>query len=112
MTDLLESQPHPRRQPRAACRSPWRNRGSPVVCSLVCLLLLAMWVYAFGFASKKACTSSPTRRGATREQICAKRRAATAGAGDTSQGYISNPTHAQMIQRADIVDKATDILDG
>jgi hypothetical protein len=79
---------------------------------LICALIAAMWVYAFGFASKTGVYFVSEKGWRTSaEQICntaTQRRLALA---DTSQGYISNPTHEQMLQRADIVDKATDTLD-
>jgi hypothetical protein len=79
---------------------------------LVCALIAAMWVYAFGFASKTGVYFVSEKGWRTSaERICTgatQRRLALA---DTSQGYISNPTHEQMLQRADIVDKATTTLD-
>jgi hypothetical protein len=84
-----------------------------VVLITICALILAMWVYAFGFATKTGVyyvTDKTWRTSA--DQICATAETKRQALVDTSQGYIKNPTHAQMIQRADIVDKATDILDG
>ena len=72
-----------------------------------------MWVYAFGFASKEGVyfvTDKGWRTSA--DQICATAEQQRLALQDTKQGYISNPTHAQMIQRADIVDRATDIIEG
>lgn len=88
---------------------PWVRAG----LILVCALLATMWVYAFVFAPKTGVyfvTDKAWR--ASAEQICASAEQQRLALVDTSQGYISNPTHAQMIQRADIVDRATDILDG
>jgi hypothetical protein len=79
---------------------------------LVCALLLAMWVYAFGFASKKGVyfvTDKAWRTSADR--ICAAAQQQRQALVDTSEGYIAKPTHEQMTRRADVVDKATDILD-
>ncbi|MEA3185777.1 MAG: hypothetical protein QOJ74_2254 [Ilumatobacteraceae bacterium] len=79
---------------------------------LVCALIAAMWVYAFGFASKTGVyyvTDKGWRTSA--EQICVEATQRRLALADTSQGYIAKPTHEQMIQRADIVDKATDTLD-
>jgi hypothetical protein len=78
----------------------------------VCLLIGAMWVYAFGFASKTGVyyvTEKSWRTSA--EQICVDATQRRLALADTTQGYIAKPTHAQMIQRADIVDRATDTLD-
>lgn len=79
---------------------------------LICALIAAMWVYAFVFAPKQGVyfvTDKAWRTSADR--ICASAEQQRLALVDTSQGYISNPTHAQMIQRADIVDRATGILD-
>lgn len=78
----------------------------------VCLLIGAMWVYAFGFASKTGVyyvTEKSWRTSA--EQICVDATQRRLALADTTQGYIAKPTHAQMIERADIVDRATDTLD-
>jgi hypothetical protein len=79
---------------------------------LVCTLIAAMWVYAFGFASKQGVyfvTDKAWRTSADR--ICATAEQQRLALADTAQGYIKNPTHEQMTQRADIVDRATDTLD-
>jgi hypothetical protein len=83
-----------------------------VVLTLICLLLLAMWVYAFGFASKKAAyrVDDPEWRRRAQE-VCTEYEAKRLELVDTSQGYIAEPTPAQMLQRADVVDRATDILE-
>ena len=80
---------------------------------LICALILAMWVYAFGFASKEGVyfvTDKGWRSSA--DQICSNAERQRQALQDTTQGYISNPTPAQMVQRADIVDHATDIIEG
>lgn len=92
---------------------PRRRRWVRALLVLICALIAAMWVYAFVFAPKSGVyfvTDKAWRTSADR--ICvgvAQQRLALV---DTSGGYISNPTHEQMIQRADIVDRATDLLDG
>ena len=71
-----------------------------------------MWVYAFVFAPKTGVyfvTDKAWR--ASADQLCLTAERQRAALADTSQGYISDPTHAQMMQRADIVDRATDTLD-
>lgn len=88
---------------------PWVRAG----LILVCALLAAMWVYAFVFASKTGVyfvTDKAWRTSA--DQICSTAEQQRLALVDTSGGYIKNPTHAQMLQRADIVDQATTILDG
>ncbi|MEO7369771.1 MAG: hypothetical protein ABI949_12175 [Ilumatobacteraceae bacterium] len=91
---------------------PKQRRWVKVVLLTICALILAMWIYAFGFASKKGVyfvTEKAWRTSA--DQICATAELKRQALVDTSQGYIKNPTHAQMIERADIVDKATDIVE-
>jgi hypothetical protein len=92
---------------------PKQRRWVTAVLVLICVLIAAMWVYAFGFASKEGVyfvTDKGWRTAA--DQICATAEQHRLALQDTKQGYISNPTHAQMIQRADIVDRATDIIEG
>ena len=56
--------------------------------------------------------SGRRRSGASeRREICAEYEAERLELVDTSQGYIAEPTHEQMLQRADVVDRATDILE-
>ncbi len=79
---------------------------------LICALIAAMWVYAFGFASKTGVYFVSEKAWRTSaEQICVEAPSGALALADTSQGYISDPTHEQMIQRADIVDQATDLLE-
>jgi hypothetical protein len=82
-----------------------------VLLTLVCLLLLAMWVYAFGFASKKAAYRVDDAAWRQRAQsVCQRYEAQRLELVDTAAGYIAEPTNEQMTQRADVVDRATDIL--
>lgn len=79
----------------------------------ICALIAAMWVYAFVFAPKDGVyfvTDKNWRSSA--DQICTSVQQQRLALEDTTGGYISTPTHAQMIERADIVDKATNLLDG
>ena len=78
---------------------------------VICAGLAAMWVYAFGFASKQGVyfvTQQSWRTSA--EEICVDASMQRLALADTSAGYIAHPTHEQMLQRADIVDRATAIL--
>ncbi|MCU1361956.1 MAG: hypothetical protein JWN99_3245, partial [Ilumatobacteraceae bacterium] len=107
MTDLLETPEST--QPGS---SRWKPSFTKIVLIVVCLLILAMWVYAFGFASKKAAYRVDDAAWRQRAQtICKEYEAKRLELVDTAQGYIAQPTHAQMLQRADVVDKATDILE-
>ena len=84
-----------------------------VVLVLICSLIAAMWVYAFIFAPKQGVyfvTDKNWRTSADR--ICATAEQQRLALADTAQGYIKNPTHEQMLQRADIVDRATDTIEG
>jgi hypothetical protein len=94
--------------------TPRKTRGwVKAILVLICGLIAAMWVYAFVFAPKAGVyfvTEKAWRTSA--DQICAVAQQQRLALVDTSGGYISSPTHEQMIQRADIVDKATDLLDG
>src|SRR5687768_16234631 len=70
-----------------------------------------MWVYAFGFASKKAAYRVDDDAWRERaEQVCAKWKTERLKLGDTAEGYIADPTPEQMLQRATLVEKATDYL--
>jgi hypothetical protein len=90
---------------------PRSNRLAKVVLVTVCALLLAMWIYAFGFASKKAAYRVDDAAWRERaEQVCQKWEAERLELVDMVSGYIANPTPEQMLQRADLVEKATDIL--
>jgi len=91
---------------------PKQRHWMRAVVIVVCALILAMWVYAFGFASK-TCVYFVTDNAwrASADQICAEAEQQRLALADTSQGYISKPTNGQMLQRAYLVDKATDTLD-
>jgi hypothetical protein len=94
--------------------APHKTRGwVKATLILICALIAAMWVYAFVFAPKEGVyfvTEKAWR--ASADQICATAEQQRLALADTDEGYIANPTQAQMIQRADIVDQATDLLDG
>jgi hypothetical protein len=89
------------------------RRWVRAILVLICALIAAMWVYAFVFAPKSGVyfvTDKAWRTSADR--ICAGVEQQRLALVDTTGGYISNPTHEQMIQRANIVDQATNLLDG
>lgn len=92
-----------------------RQAGRPwvkAILVLICVGILVMWVYAFVFASKKGVYRvDDANWRAKAEQTCSAAQTERLRLVDVSGGYIANPTHEQMIQRADVVDKATDILD-
>lgn len=92
--------------------APRRIRPVAVLLTAVILLLAAMWVYALFFASKEAAyrvDDDAWRENA--QQICSRYQAQRLELVDTSEGYIAEPTKEQMIERADLVDQATDLLE-
>lgn len=95
--------------------TPDRGRGSTFVrigLTVICLGLVAMWIYAFFFAEKKAAYRVDDDAWRERaEEICVAARAARLELADTDAGYIADPTPEQAIERARIVDQATAILE-
>ena len=90
---------------------PASRRWVKVMLGIICALIAAMWVYAFVFAPEKGVyfvTDGNWRVSA--DQICARSERQRRALVDTSEGYIANPTRQQMTRRADVVDRATDIL--
>lgn len=105
-TDVSSAAPAPGEAPTR------RVTFTKVLLTVVVLLIVAMWVYAFGFASKKAAYRVDDDAWRERaEQVCTVYRDERLQLVDTSEGYIAEPTPEQMIERADLVDQATDILE-
>ena len=111
VTDQPARMPGPG-QPR---QEPSRTKGAyavRVLLTIVVLLLVAMWVYAFGFATKQGLyvldDTAWTQRANT---ICEDYEARRIALVDMEAGYIAEPTNEQMIERADVVDRATDLLE-
>jgi len=92
-----------------------RSRGSTAARVAVvgaCALIAAMWIYAFGFASKEAAYRVRDEAWRDRaEEICDRYRRERFALADTDEGFITDPTPEQMRERADIVDRATDLLE-
>jgi hypothetical protein len=91
-----------------------RRRWSPLklIVVAICLLLTVMWVYALFFASKDAAyqvSDAEWRRQAA--EICSRYEQQRRQLADVDAGYISSPTPEQMLQRADLVEQATDLLE-
>jgi hypothetical protein len=83
-----------------------------VVLSLVLLLIVAMWVYGFVFASREAAYRIDDADWRARAgEICERYQAQRLELVDMSEGFIENPTPDQFRERADRVGKATDILE-
>jgi hypothetical protein len=88
------------------------RRWVRLLLTLIVLLLLAMWIYAFVFASKKGVYRVDSNEWrANSRTVCAAAQEQRLRLVDMDAGYIENPTNAQMLQRADVVDQATDILE-
>lgn len=99
--ELPEQPPHTRTRT-------WVKVGLGICCALIA----AMWGYYFFFASDKGVYQMQDKSWrVAASKICAAATKAREALTDTSEGYITNPTHEQMLQRADIVDTATDILE-
>lgn len=83
-----------------------------VILLLCCAVIASMWVYYFFFATDRGVYQMEDKSWrVAAHKICAAASQEREALADTSGGYIAHPTHEQMVQRADIVDKATDILD-
>jgi len=82
-----------------------------------CAVVAAMWIYYL--ASDSGVIGQPTAVyqvqdtswRAAASPICKAAGAKLDALTNTQGGYITHPTHEQMLQRADIVDKATDIVE-
>jgi hypothetical protein len=106
MSDLLDSVQVDHEPPRR------KFPLARIAVTVACLLILAMWIYAFGFASKKAAYRVDDAAWRQRAQdLCEAYEAQRLELVDMSAGYIVDPTNEQMLQRADLVDRATDIVE-
>ncbi len=83
-----------------------------IVIILCCAIVASMWVYYFVVATDEGVyqVQDESWRVAA-QQVCTAASIEREALADIGGGYIANPTDAQMLQRADIVDKATNILD-
>ncbi|MFI0524785.1 MAG: hypothetical protein ACH37H_01665 [Ilumatobacteraceae bacterium] len=82
------------------------------VLVLCCAVVASMWIYYFFFATDEGVYQLQDKSWrVAAEQVCSAASAEREALTDTSDGYIAKPTDEQMVQRADIVDKATDILE-
>jgi hypothetical protein len=83
-----------------------------ILITLIIVVIAAMWVYYFFFASAKATYRVDDAAWRERAQsICERYEAERLKLVDTAEGYIAEPTNDQMLERADIVDQATDLLE-
>ena len=82
------------------------------VLVLCCAVVASMWIYYFFFATDEGVYQLQDKSWrVAAEQVCSAASAEREALTDTSDGYIANPTDEQMVQRADNVDNATDILE-
>lgn len=83
-----------------------------VLLSILLVLTASMWVYYFFFASEQGVYQLEDETWRLQAKpICQAAQDERAKLEDTSEGYIENPTPEQMLQRADIVDEATAIVE-
>lgn len=110
-TDSTPAKPADGMPADPSAAAPRRWSLTKVLLVAVCLSLVGMWVYAFGFAPRKAAYRVDDAGWRARaDEICARFEEQRLELVDTSGGYIADPTEAQMTERADIVDEATDLL--
>jgi hypothetical protein len=92
------------------------TRGNPwvkVLLGVGCALMASMWIYFFFFASNEGVYQlQDASWRATAQPICKAAQDERNALEDTTGGFISNPTIEQMAQRAQLVTKATDIVEG
>ena len=93
-------------------KAPHTRTPVKLVIILCCAIVASMWVYYFVFATNEGVyqVQDKSWRVAAHE-VCAAASLEREALADTTGGYIANPTNEQMLQRADIVDQATNILD-
>ena len=83
-----------------------------VLLAVLLAITAWMWVYYFFFASDQGVYQLEDENWRLQAKpICQAAQDERALLEDTSEGYIENPTLEQMLQRADIVDQATDIVE-
>ena len=83
-----------------------------VLLAVLLAITAWMWVYYFFFATEQGVYQLEDENWRLQAKpICQAAQDERALLADTSEGYIENPTLEQMLQRADIVDQATDIVE-
>ena len=93
-------------------RAPRTRTPVKLLIILCCAIVASMWLYYFVFATHEGVYQVRDKSWrAAASEVCKTASREREALADTSGGYIAQPTHQQMLQRADIVDKATGILD-
>jgi hypothetical protein len=104
---------HPVTPPFVMERTKGQNISRFIARSVIstCIVgLLAMWIYAFGFASKESVNKIGDQTWTARaEEICKKAEAERLALVDLRQ--ISDAGANALLERAALIDKATDTLD-
>lgn len=96
--------------PTGAPRTSMGTLVARTVLIVVCLLIAAMWVYGFVFASKEARNKIGDRAWAERaEEICAEAQRERLELVDLRR--IDEVGEGALAERADLVDRATDIVE-
>ena len=89
-----------------------RSRLGLVVITICCLLIAAMWVYYLTADDRLGVYQlQDTSWRETAGPICERAYTDRMALVDTSQGFITEPTREEMATRADIVDRATDVVE-
>lgn len=93
-------------------RRPARSRLGLFVVVLGCLVMVAMWSYYLLAADTEGVYQlRDDSWAAAARPVCAAAQSDRAALTDDSGGFITDPTIEQMRRRADVVDRATDILE-
>jgi len=80
--------------------------------AVLCVLCAAMWAYYLFLAPEQGIYQLQDTTWRERAQpICVAAQADRLALADLAEGYIESPTPEQMTERADIVERATDILE-
>lgn len=93
-------------------KAPRTRTPVKIVLVLCCAIVASMWVFFFFFATNEGVYQVQDKSWrAAAEEVCGAASAEREALADIGGGYIANPTNEQKLQRADIVDTATAILD-
>lgn len=93
-------------------RAPRTRTPAKIAIILCCAIVASMWVYYFVFATDEGVYQLQDKSWrVAAQEVCVSASIEREALADIGDGYIANPTDAQKLQRAGIVDTATDILD-